>query len=126
MFERVIQRFLEGQKDIVAAIRSQRVGGQAGGQVEFAVDGRAMEIFGGVLTQISGQPFERVMSRIDGPYDIVKFFKKFARGQGNGVDLLFELKTSGSCSAAVTSPTHRQNARTPAIQEARAANATRE
>src|SRR5579871_3802829 len=72
VFERVVQRFLKGQKQIMARLGGKRMVRQSARNMQFAFHGCVLQIFGGILPEVSSQMLQSVIVRIHGPDDFVQ------------------------------------------------------
>ena len=87
MFERVVQRLLERQKQIVSRLGGQRMMRQPLRDVQFTFHGGVLQILRGIVAEIRGQMFQRVIVRIHRPNDFVQRLQQISRGMSDGIQL---------------------------------------
>ena len=106
MLDDVVQRFLEGEKNIVAHFGGDGPVRQMQGHFQAAADVDGDKIFLREISEITGQAVQRVVLRIDGPDDFIHRTRQFARGAVDAVKLrgglggIFQFAVRGLAQAA--------------------------
>jgi len=83
MFNHVVDRFLEGEKNVMADFRWNGDRRQLGRHLGAVTQSGQREVFLRIFADVIDQAFQRVVGRIDRPDDFVEGTGRFARGLGN-------------------------------------------